>query len=200
MDKSPRERRHASVKQAIVDAARKIVVEQGIENLSMRALAEQIDYSPSALYKYFASKEEIIDEIRAEGFERMAAFALQKRADDLPPPQKLYQLAMAYLEFADTYPEHYLLMFSAPGRLNSIVEISEHPSFSTLIQTFQEGIASGYFELPEGHTAVSIAFQAWITLHGIVMLKLTNLRSLNSDFDALSKQIIQTQIDSFTVR
>ncbi|NJN55580.1 MAG: helix-turn-helix transcriptional regulator, partial [Anaerolineae bacterium] len=55
---TPRERRHLRTKDAILDAARLIIKEQGADALSIRAIAEQIDYSPAGLYEYFGSKEE----------------------------------------------------------------------------------------------------------------------------------------------
>lgn len=202
--KTPSERRHIRNKKAIVDAARKIIVKHGIESLSMRTLAEKVDYTPSALYKYFSSKEEILDAIRVEGFELLQSIFLHRGSNDLPPPQKLYQSAIAYLEFVDSYPEHYLLMFStpykSPGKPSSINQISEHPVFKPLIQMFREGVASGHFKLPEGYTPTMIAFQAWITLHGIAILKLTNLRDPGSGIDDLGKRIIKAQISNFSVK
>ena len=57
---APRTKRHLRTKQAILDAARQIIAEEGPAALSMRALADRIDYSAAGLYEYFGSKEEII--------------------------------------------------------------------------------------------------------------------------------------------
>ncbi len=60
-------RRHVRTKQAILDAALEIVIQNGPAALSMRSLAERIDYSPAGLYEYFSSKEEIISAVCDEG-------------------------------------------------------------------------------------------------------------------------------------
>ena len=57
---------YARTQQAILDAARAIIHEQGPDKLSMRAIADRIDYSPAGLYEYYGSKEEIIAEEEAD--------------------------------------------------------------------------------------------------------------------------------------
>ena len=68
---SPRAKRHQRTRDAILEAARHIVHEDGIGGLSMREIARRIEYSPAGLYEYFGSKEEIIDAICEEGFRRL---------------------------------------------------------------------------------------------------------------------------------
>ncbi len=57
---SPQARRQAQTRQNIMTNARRMIVEQGTHFLSIRALADRIDYTPVALYKYFSSKDELI--------------------------------------------------------------------------------------------------------------------------------------------
>jgi AcrR family transcriptional regulator len=138
---SPRERRHDLTRQKILDTARKIILNQGLDGLSMRVLAEQIDYSPSAIYKYFDNKEEILQAIREESWARSAAVQAEKLTANLPPPQRLYEAGKAYLEFAETYPEHYLLMFNVPDEsLGDASAIGIDARFSGLAALIQEGI------------------------------------------------------------
>ena len=67
---SPRERRHQRTQQAILDAALEIIHEKGVDGLSIRAIADKIDYSPAGLYEYYGSKEEIIAALCMQGLER----------------------------------------------------------------------------------------------------------------------------------
>jgi len=60
-NKTPSERRYEKTRQGILSAARTLLLEGGVEAISMRTLADKVDYSPAALYKYFANKEEIIE-------------------------------------------------------------------------------------------------------------------------------------------
>lgn len=67
----PRTRRDERTRQSIIYTAQNILSQQGIDGLSMRAIAEQIDYSPAGLYEYFDGKEEIIQAVRQEGVQRL---------------------------------------------------------------------------------------------------------------------------------
>jgi AcrR family transcriptional regulator len=199
MKTSPRSRRHDITKQKILDAARKILVTEGLAVLSMRALAEQIDYSPAAIYKYFENKEEILQAIREEGW------ALSRLSDpddeSLTPPEKLLAGGMQYLAFADAYPEHYLLMFNSPDLDDdSLSDISTDPRFNGLVAVIEEGIATGHFKLPAGFTPVMLAFQLWISCHGIAMLRLTQMRNHRAEFDPLCDQIMKGFVNSITVK
>jgi AcrR family transcriptional regulator len=198
---TPRERRHEINRQKILETARKILVSEGLKGLSMRALAEQIDYSPSAIYKYFDDKEDILQAIREDGWQHSIALSLSKVPANLPPPERLLASGKAYLDFAATYPEYYQLMFNSPDLPErGISDISRDPRFAGLIQVLQEGIASGHFKLPKGYTPVSMAFQLWISCHGIAMLRMTRLRDTQAEFDALADQIMRVFINNFTVK
>jgi AcrR family transcriptional regulator len=198
---TPRERRRDVNRERILEAARKILLSEGLSGLSMRALAEQIDYSPSALYKYFENKEEMLQAIRKEGWQRMTALTQSKVSETMSPPEKLLVSGKAYLDFAETYPEHYLLMFDSPDIQNiSVSEIDTNPRFSTAVNILEEGVASGDFKLPPGFTPVLLGLQMWISLHGISMLRLTAMRNHRAEFDVMVEQMMRTQIANLTVK
>src|SRR5512135_1465786 len=104
---TPRARRQDITRRKILDTARQILVTEGLQNLSMRSLAEQIDYSPAAIYRYFGSKEEILQAIREEGWARISAARPESSSEKLSPPQMLYESGEDYLAFAAGYPEYY---------------------------------------------------------------------------------------------
>src|SRR5947209_11755605 len=66
-----RGRRHARTVQAVLDAALEIIAESSIEALSMREIARRVEYSPSGLYEYFASKDELLGALCRQGFEKL---------------------------------------------------------------------------------------------------------------------------------
>lgn len=196
---TPREKRRDLTRQRILDASRKIIVGQGLENFSMRVLAEKIDYSPSAIYKYFDSKEEILQAIRAEFWEIDSRN--QQDLSTLPPPERLMKAGMNYLTFADAYPEHYLLVFNSPAmQTDDFAHVSTDPHFSGLIDIVREGVVTGYFKLPEGYTPESMAIHLWLTAHGIVMMRLTIMKAQRAAFDPLAEKIMQDFVRSFTIR
>src|SRR5262245_8808788 len=110
-DQRPRERRKEKVREAILQAALDLVTERGPQALSLRKVAQRVDYSPAGLYEYFGSKEEIAVALVNEGFRRMSKY-LKQIPEDLPAPEHVIRLGMAYLEFARSHKEHYLFMFN----------------------------------------------------------------------------------------
>jgi AcrR family transcriptional regulator len=198
---TPRERRHERTKQRILDSAREILVTEGMAGLSMRGLAEQIDYTPSAIYKYFRSKEDILQAIRQEGFALSAKMHAEAASRPLPAPEKLVAAGRAYLRFAETYPQHYLLMFNSPELPPGGVEaVAKDPNFSGVPQIVREGVEQGYFRLPPGYTPEMMAFQCWITAHGMAMLKLGIMRGAREEFAAFCDQLLVAITASFTVK
>src|SRR5215208_3010711 len=66
--KERHERDREAVGRAILDAARELFVAEGYSNVSLRKIAERIEYSPAAIYGYFASKDDIFFALAEEGF------------------------------------------------------------------------------------------------------------------------------------
>lgn len=189
---TPRQRRRLQTKQAILDTARQIINQEGVATLSMREIARRIDYSPAALYEYFGGKEEIISAVSAEGHGRLTA-ALRRVLEDLPPAEKLTAIGLAYIDFAVTYPEHYLLMFTTLPPDNGIeAMMGEISSFPILLGVIEEGIAAGDFRTRPDYGVQEIAYAAWSLVHGISMLRLTYLKDFPLDFAAADRRALDT--------
>jgi AcrR family transcriptional regulator len=199
---TPRQRRHEVTRQKILEEARKIIVEKGLASFSIRSLAAATDYSPAAIYKYFDSKEKILVAIRDEGWWLAnGMLATAASIPQLPPPQRLKASGLAFLKFAETYPEHYQLMFNTPDLPSSGPgEISSDPNFNGLVTTIAEGVESGDFQLPQGYTPLVMAFHLWISSHGMAMLKQNLMRGNRAEFDALCELIIKSFVDSITIQ
>lgn len=196
-EKSPSERRHSKTRQAILDAARAIINEQGVDGLSMRTLAEKVDYTPSALYNYFDGKEEIVEAIRAEGW-ALSATMQGDISQDLPLPELLYRHGLGYLKFAETYPDYYLLMMSPSDNVPANMdEFVRSPNFRELVDFVEAAVASGGIALPPGYAPLHVAFLMWSLVHGISMLKLTLMRDCQPEFDEISAQVLRGLVEAF---
>ena len=199
-EKSPSERRHGRTRQAILDAALAIINQKGVDGLSMRALAEEVDYSPSALYNYFDNKEEIVEAIRAEGWALLGAMDGGASQEGLSPIELLYQGGLSYLKFAETHPDHYLLMMSPSDKVpESLDEFMQWPNFKELASGVDAMVASGILKVPPGYTALHLAFLVWFVVHGIAMLKLTLMRDCQPEFDEISAQVMRAAVDVFSL-
>jgi AcrR family transcriptional regulator len=103
-------RQKEAVRRAILDAARALFVDQGYGNVSIRKIADRIEYSPAAIYGYFASKDDIFFALAEEGF---ALFAATRPPDDpgRDPLDALRRRFRRYYEFSKSQPEYFALMF-----------------------------------------------------------------------------------------
>lgn len=189
---NPKSRRYDKTRQGIIDAAHEIVRTEGIDALSIRTLAEKVDYSPSALYKYFNSKEEIIEALRVEGWKEMQTIFESRLDSDLGSPRKLVQASHAYLELGDRYPELYQLMFnSSVGAPDNIKAIEEDPRFKVLTDMISEGVEKGELVLPGNMTILEYRYLAWFIMHGICMLKVSMYRNCLDQFHPLARDIVE---------
>jgi AcrR family transcriptional regulator len=199
MESSPRERRHEKTRQAILEAARKIIATEGQEALSMRAIAQRIDYSAAGLYEYFDSKEAIVAAVCEQGHRRLTEYML--RADpDLPPDELLLEYGLAYIDFAVRNPDFFLLMFTSPntgvpagaGAAEMAAALHEEgSSFPLLLGAIQRGIETGVFKPRPGFDALAMAFIAWSMVHGVAMLRIGHLRHFPGDFAAVEREALR---------
>lgn len=184
MSLSTREKRHQKTKQAILDAARQIIVEKGVDALSIRAIAKRIDYSPAGLYEYFGSKEEILDQVVQIGHNRLYDY-LSRVDQSLPPQDYIRELGLAYIRFATQNSDYFLLMFThipPPEMMDHFAD--EASTFTLLVKGIGRAVEEGVLKLPEGQTILTVAYAHWGLVHGLAMLQVTQLSAVEQDFAA----------------
>ena len=105
-------REKEELKRQILDAARELFVRDGYESVSMRKIADKIEYSPATIYTYFKDKDEILDCLCEETFLKLhldkLAAAHQMKGDAL---QALKKGMETYIRFGLEHPEHYIVTF-----------------------------------------------------------------------------------------
>ncbi|MEZ4770675.1 MAG: TetR/AcrR family transcriptional regulator [Caldilineales bacterium] len=189
----PRTRRYQRTRQAILDAATEIIHEDGPDALSMRELADRIDYSAAGLYEYFGSKEEIVLAVCEEGHRRLAAYMLAVDRT-LSAGDYLYGIGKAYIRFALENPDHFLLMFRYPETAGDPETVEPHQnmdsSYAILLQGIERGIDEGVFLVRQGFGLNEMGYAAWTLVHGIAMLRVTALREYPQDLDAVDDQTL----------
>jgi AcrR family transcriptional regulator len=106
------EREREIVRRAIVDAARELFVAEGFGKVSMRKIAERIEYSPAAIYSYFPGKDDIFYALAEEGFRLLCDGLPKDPKDEESDPLALVRHALKGLyRFSQAHPEYYALMF-----------------------------------------------------------------------------------------
>lgn len=194
---NPQARRQAQTRRDIVDNAHRLIVERGIGGLSIRAVADSIDYTPGALYKYFGSKDELIDAVRADCFDQLNAFIVTRIQPAETAAEMLLYGGLAYIEYAGQHPQEYHLMFNMePSRATSGEQ--REVAMRSLLQIVQFGIAQGEFVPQEAYDDDAIAYHCWATVHGIASLQTTVLLDEREKLLDASRVILQKVIDSFS--
>src|SRR5215471_14706745 len=112
--KERKARQKKFLRQEILDAASELFVKEGYENVSMRRIAEKIEYSPTTIYLYFRDKSELLEQVCSETFSRLV-HRLSKILDQPGEPlERLRRGLMAYIEFGLENPHHYRASFMMP--------------------------------------------------------------------------------------
>ena len=106
-----RTRQKESIREEILDAARALFVKDGYEHVSIRKIADRIEYSPGTIYLYFHDKAEILDRICEETFARLAQRMHAINADPSNPLDGLKRGLRTYIQFGIDNPHHYIVAF-----------------------------------------------------------------------------------------
>ena len=172
--KERRTREREQTKSRILNAARDMFVQDGVEAVTMREIAKRIEYTPTAIYHHFRDKQALIEELCLVDFRGLAqAFQKIGRIED--PVRRLGRIGLSYIDYALEHPSHYRFMFMTPKPLlpSSSLGITDGEpdthAYAILKTTVAEGIAQGRFR-PEFTDADELAQVLWSGLHGIVSL------------------------------
>jgi AcrR family transcriptional regulator len=162
-----RERNKADIRSLILETARKSFVETGYEDFSLRRLAQQIGYSPAAIYRHFRSKDDIFACLTAESFDLliMASSAVVPEPDE-DPASVLKRGMHAYVAFGIENPDHYRIAFLLGGREAKDPQ-RPRAAYEALRARIQRCIDGG--RIPRADPDL-LAQSLWAAAHGITSL------------------------------
>ena len=188
-----REREKAELRQMILDTARKLFAERGFDAVSMRAIADAIEYSPTAIYLYFPDKEALFRQICHADFASLAqAFQRIGRIDD--PVERIRQVGRAYVRFGIEHPQHYRLMFMTPCKLEPGPEQREamaDPSrdgYAFLRHCVEDALRQDAF--CDKYRDVELLCQTlWAAMHGVTALQVTHSQDPCADWRPIDMRL-----------
>lgn len=166
-------REREDTRQRMLDVAREMFVRRGYDATTMRAIADKMDYTATALYHHFPSKDDLLLELCQCDFQALAgSFARIGQIAD--PIERIRRIGQAYVEFALTHPMQYQLMFLTP---RPVLEMKggitrgdpTQDAYAFLRDTWAEAIATGRVR-PEFQDPDELAQMAWAGLHGLLSL------------------------------
>jgi AcrR family transcriptional regulator len=171
-----RAREREETRTMILDAARELFVEHGVEAVTMRAIAQRIEYTPTAIYHHFRDKHALLVELCVVDFQQLG-HVFQRLGRVTDPVDRLRHFGVSYVEFGLTSPNHYRFMFMTERPPLDEAEAHkrmrpEEDAYSLLRATAAEAIAAGRLR-PEHDDADAVAQMLWSAVHGVVALRIT---------------------------
>ncbi len=167
-----KERQKESLRQDILDASRDILLAEGYAKLSMRGIAERIEYSPTTIYSYFKNKDEILYHLCEEALERQFEVIHAAGRDEPSPLLRLRAALHAYIDFGLCEPGRYQILYMA--------DISPYVSMASILEKgspafkLRELICHRVNEALIGSECArdmeSVSQALWAHCHGIVSL------------------------------
>ncbi len=178
--KSRRQAEKEATRGRILDAARELFVRDGIEAVTLRAIAQAIAYTPAAIYTHFADKNALLSALCAEDFRAFTQMFRAAAATEPDSVARLRALGRGYLAFALTFPDHYRLLFMTRLRDQDAQDAvrpsfqprnPEEDAYAFLVDAVRAvhgaGRARGWNDVD------AVAQMLWMALHGVVSLHLT---------------------------
>src|SRR5215467_253917 len=174
--KQRREREREELRQEILDAARDLFVKEGYQNVSMRRIAEKIEYSPTTIYLYFEDKASLLFAICEETFARLTRRMEGIKQESNDPLESLRKTCRAYVEFGLKYPNHYRVTFMNQREMNQGTDHYMREGsmglkcYMVLRTIVEECVKQGKFREDD---AEAITQAIWAAGHGLTSLLIT---------------------------
>jgi AcrR family transcriptional regulator len=195
-----RAREKKELRQEIVDAARELFVKEGFDNVSMRKIAEKIEYSPTTIYLYFHDKADLLDYIVEETLTKLQQ-KLATLRHGLDPLAELKAGLRAYIEYWTKHPNDFRVAFMTdlraldPSRSWRCWQVGE-----AIYKSLQSGLVecrqAGILRIDD----LELASQAvWAALYGLVSLFIMKPHFQWVDQDRLIDTVVNSAVDSMVI-
>jgi AcrR family transcriptional regulator len=163
--------RRAAAEQAIVESARDILAEQGMDSLSMRSVAERVGVSATAIYHYFENKDELVGRVVKQGFRQFGVYletvANQHRRGSL---ERVRAIGQGYLQFALEHQAYFRVLFGLHHQHpHALEDLPEDGGYRLLRQAVQDAMEAGTMRRVDPDLMV---MYLWSVAHGLLTISL----------------------------
>ena len=193
--KERRAREKELLRRQILSAARELFVNEGYENVSMRKIAERIEYSPTTIYLYFKDKADLLDSVCQETLLSLLNTLEELKKDKGNPVETLKKSGRTYVEFGLKYPQDYKLTFVIRPQFQKGLGLQEgsigEKVFDYLRAVVSECIQQKMFRQVDVETTGQVM---WSAVHGITLLLIDFPDFPWTERDILIDTVIDTTI------
>jgi AcrR family transcriptional regulator len=187
-------RQKEEVRDRILTASWQMVKEEGWQSLSIRKIADAIEYSVPVIYDHFENKEAILFEISLDGFRLLQGklAAVVKKYQD--PRKRLQELALAYWNFAFRHKEYYQLMYGLGMPCCGAGKMKPE------VNAFRDFIGNDIGEIirenkSDMNEACFKTYALWSVLHGLISIMI--MRTSDIDNSSLNKKVMEDTVATF---
>ncbi|WP_309640250.1 TetR/AcrR family transcriptional regulator [Flavobacterium sp.] len=165
-----------NLKALILQGAKKLFLEKGIEQTTIRNIADEIDYSVGTVYVYFKDKNAILHDLHTIGFQELGGNFVELYTIE-NPMERLRKMGIIYMKFAIENSEMYDLMFNVKAPMEYIENSDKEDwnegvgTFDALKNTVAQCMEKGHFL---GHELEPLSFMIWSLVHGMCCLEIRN--------------------------
>ena len=188
------EREREQLRQQILDAARELYAADGYRNVTMRRIAERIEYTAPAIYGYFPSRDAIFTALAEQGLKLLETMSSARTGP--APLRDLFEGYWRYYEFSRTHREYFALIFVDP----SVPPLDQELAGSGFVREMSEEgprrvrrcIDAGL--LPADTDATLAARALWTAIHGAAVIRLWGRLGSDEDMDCLARASLENAI------
>ncbi len=184
-----REREKLALQQKIIDKGREILVNEGPAALTMRRLADEIEYTPGALYAHFADKEELVRAICQTDFEAFTS-QFSSAMTERDPLKRLRLLAKLYARFALEHPAQYKILFvlDSVGGVEKERGNPEKDAYAVVELAVEAAMKEGHFKAFDGRMQL-VAQSLWAAMHGVVSIEIRRVDDMKIPFELIDDRV-----------
>ena len=194
--KERRAREKEQLRRQILVAARELFVNEGYENVSMRKIANRIEYSPTTIYLYFRDKADLLNSVCQETLLNLLNTLEHLKRDKSDPLETLKKSGRAYIEFGLKYPQDYKLTFVIRPQFQKGLGLEEgsvgEKVFNYLREMVSECIQQKRFRQADVETTGQVL---WSAVHGVTLLLIDFPDFPWTEKDELIDTVIHTTIE-----
>ena len=188
-----KQRQREEVREGILRAAWALVQAEGWQSLSIRKIADAIEYSVPVIYSHFENKDAILQEFTKEGFRKLNTALQEAGAQEKNPADQVMTMAKAYWHFAFQNKEYYQLMYGlGMPTCEKVRQVPELSKFTNLLQGAVKDLVSNS---KNAETDSFLKFHTfWSMLHGLVSI---NMVERTACPDSLHELVLEDAVRGF---
>ncbi len=188
----------SDLRRTILDRTRRLLVEVGYNNVSMRKIARAVGCSATSIYLHFENKDALIHALIDEGMARLNEALQDGAAAHADPAERLEVLSRGYVHFGLDNPEYYEVMFMLHPERMARYPAEKYRRARRNLELFAEALSDGaeveQFDVEDPAVAASVL---WAALHGAVALLLARRVDVRFERDAFAEAIVRHAIAGF---